>query len=104
MKKQNRYPLYFKRIPRIHNEYEELTVALVLELLADAYEEDNKLNRYLYGLSERVFKDLVKELKKMEKDGKIVLNEKIKLYNHPEIYRALKELENKEWRRFTEYM
>lgn len=103
MRQLSKYPLYFDRLPHTYNQYEELTIALVLELLEDAYEEDSKLERYLYDLSEETFKDLVKRLKKMAKDGKINLNEKIKLYNHPDVYRALRQIENEEWRRFTEY-
>lgn len=101
MSRFDRY--YFKRLPHIHNEYEELTVALVLELLADAYKNDNKLERYLNDISEETFKECIKELKKLEKDGVLVPQEKIKLYNHPKVYMALKEIEEKEWRRFTEY-
>ena len=94
MSRFDRY--YFKRLPHIHNEYEELTVALVLELLADAYKNDNKLERYLNDISEETFKECIKELKKLEKDGVLVPQEKIKLYNHPKVYMALKEIEEKE--------
>ena len=39
----------------------------------------------------------------MEKSGKIDLEKKIRLGDHPAIYQALKEIERKEWRDFTEW-
>lgn len=39
----------------------------------------------------------------MQKSGKIDLNKKIRLRDHPAIYKALKEIEYKQWRDFTEW-
>ena len=39
----------------------------------------------------------------MQKSGKIDLEKKIRLGDHPAIYQALKEIERKEWRDFTEW-
>ena len=39
----------------------------------------------------------------MEKSGRIDLEKKIRLGDHPVIYQALKEIERKEWRDFTEW-
>lgn len=39
----------------------------------------------------------------MQKSGKIDLEKKIRLGDHPAIYKALKDIETKEWRAFTEW-
>jgi hypothetical protein len=44
----------------------------------------------LAHLSEEVFKELVKEIKRLERDGKIDLEKKIDLNNNPAILTALK--------------
>ena len=59
------------------NRYVEPTLELVLSLLAQAYADQDKLDKVLAHLSEEVFKELVKEIKKLERDGKIDLEKKI---------------------------
>lgn len=85
------------------NRYVEPTVDLVLSLLAEAYEDEDKLDRVLAQLSEEVLREVVKELKKLEKNGKIKLDQKFNLHNNPAVYTALKHIEQKELAKLTEY-
>lgn len=87
----------------IFNEYKELTIEKIYDLLEQAYEDETKLDKILEEIADEVFADLEKILRKLEKDGKIDLSQKIRLGDHPAIYKALKEIENEEWRRFTEW-
>ena len=82
----------------------ELTVELILSLLADAYANEAKLDKILDKLSEEVLNELVKELRKLEKKGKIDLSAKINLYNNPALYYELKSIERKQLARFVDYM
>lgn len=87
-----------------YNQYVEPTLKLVLSLLAQAYEDEAKLDKVLAEISEEVFKELEKELKRLAKEGKIDLDAKIDLYNNPSILMALKRLEHQELQKFTEYI
>lgn len=85
------------------NRYVKPTVELVLRLLAEAYEDQHKLDKILKEISDEVFAELAKEIQKLADDGKINLDKKIDLYNNPALYTALKRIEAKQLQRFTEY-
>ena len=85
------------------NHYVKPTVELVLRLLAEAYEDQHKLDKILKKISDEVFAELAKEIQKLVDDGKIDLDAKIDLYNNPALYTALKRIEIKQLQRFTEY-
>lgn len=87
-----------------YNRYVEPTLKLVLSLLAEAYDEQDKLDKVLAHLSEEVFKELVKEIKRLERDGKIDLEKKIDLNNNPAILTALKQIERDQLHKFTDYI
>lgn len=87
-----------------YNRYVEPTLKLVLSLLAQAYDEQDKLDKVLAHLSEEVFKELVKEIKRLERDGKIDLEKKIDLNNNPAILTALKQIERDQLHKFTDYI
>lgn len=87
-----------------YNRYVEPTLKLVLSLLAQAYADQDKLDKALAYLSEEVFKELVKEIKKLERDGKIDLEKKIDLNNNPAILTALKQIERDQLHKFTDYI
>ena len=93
-------------IPEVQhfNKYVEPTLELVLSLLADAYENQDKLDKILKELSEDIFAELKKELERLAKDGKIDLEETINLHNTPSLYGLLKQIEYEQLRRFTEYI
>lgn len=92
-------------IPEVQhfNKYVEPTLELVLSLLADAYQDELKLDRILKELSEDVFLEIKKELLNLEKNGKIDLNEPFDLRRNASVYEALKRIETVQLRRFTEY-
>lgn len=79
------------------------TVELVLALLAEAYEDEGKLDKILEKLSKEVIEDLKEALQELAKKGKLDLNAKINLANHPDLYRALKEIEREKLNKLTEY-
>ena len=85
---------HITQIPHF-NKYVKPTVELVLTLLAEAYEDQDKLDKVLKELSDDVFEELIKELMKLADDGKINLDAKIDLYNNPALYTALKRIETK---------
>ena len=58
----------------IFNEYKELTIEKIYDLLEQAYEDETKLDKILEEIADEVFADLEKILRKLEKDGKIDLN------------------------------
>lgn len=93
-----------KRLPEKISKYKKLTVELILSLLAEAYAEEAKLDKILAKISEDALAEFVKELRRLEKRGKIDLTKKINLYNNPALYYELKEIERKQLARFTEYM
>lgn len=93
-----RYP----EVPRI-NRYAQPTIELVLSLLAQAYEDEAKLDRVLQELSDDVFQELAKELTKLEKSGKIDLSKPFDLRRNPNVYQALKRYETIQLRRLTDY-
>jgi hypothetical protein len=75
------------------NKYTQPTIELVLSLLADAYEDEAYLDRALVKMSEEIFAELLKEIEKLAKDGKIDLQKKIDLNNNPMLLMALKKIE-----------
>ena len=77
------------------NRYVKPTVELVLRLLAEAYGDQDKLDKVLKELSDDVFEELIKELIRLAEDGKINFDEKINLYNNPALFTALKRIEAK---------
>jgi hypothetical protein len=77
------------------NRYVKPTVELVLRLLAEAYEDQHKLDRVLKEISDEVFAELAKEIQKLVDDGKIDFDKKIDLYNNPALLTALKQIETK---------
>lgn len=87
----------------VFSEYSQPTVDLIYRLLAEAYEDEDKLDKILVEIADDVFKELKGILKDMEKSGKIDLDKKIRLRDHPAIYQALKEVETQQWHRFTEW-
>lgn len=93
-----RYP----EVPRI-NRYAQPTIELVLSLLAQAYEDEAKLDRVLQELSDDVFRELAEELTKLEKSGKIDLSKPFDLRRNPNVYQALKRYETIQLRRLTDY-
>ena len=93
---------HITQIPHL-NKYAKPTVELVLTLLAEAYEDEDKLDKILAKLSEEVIQDLEEALKDLIKRGKLDLDAKINLANHPDLYRALKEIERNKLNKLTEY-
>lgn len=89
-------------VPHI-NKYAQPTIELVLSLLAEAYKDEDKLDRILKELSEDVFRELVEELKILEKNGKIDLSKPFDLRHNPNVYQALKRYETIQLRRLTDY-
>ncbi len=87
----------------IFSEYSQPTIDFIWELLEDAYEDEDKLDKLLAEIAEDVFKEVIKILTDLQKSGKIDLEKKIRLGDHPAIYKALKDIEYKEWRDFTEW-
>lgn len=85
------------------NRYVRPTVELVLSLLADAYADEDKLDKVLKELSEDVFRELCAELTKLEKSGKIDLSQPFDLYHNGSVYEALKRVETLQLRRLVDY-
>lgn len=79
-----------------YNKYIEPTVEMLLQMLEEAYKDEYKFDIFLYKVSEEVIKNYEKELKKLLKKG-IDLNKRIDIYDNPNLYSLVKELENKEW-------
>lgn len=92
----------YPEVPRI-NRYAQPTIELVLSLLAQAYEDEAKLDRVLQELSEDVFRELAKELTNLEKSGKIDLSKPFDLRRNSNVYQALKRYETIQLRRLTDY-
>lgn len=87
----------------VFSEYKQLTIDKIWALLEEAYEDEKKLDKLLVEIADEVFDELEEVLRKLEKNSKIDLSQKIRLGDHPTIYKALKEIENEEWHRFTEW-
>lgn len=85
------------------NKYVKPTVELVLSLLAEAYEDELKLDKVLKELSDDVFRELEKELRLLEKNGKIDLEQPFDLRRNSSVYEALKRIETIQLRRLTDY-
>lgn len=92
----------YPEVPRI-NRYAQPTIELVLSLLAQAYEDEAKLDRVLKELSDDVFRELAKELTNLEKSGKIDLSKPFDLRRNSNVYQALKRYETIQLRRLTDY-
>lgn len=92
----------YPEVPHI-NKYAQPTIELVLSLLEQAYQDETKLDRVLKELSEDVFRELVEELKVLEKNGKIDLSKPFDLRRNSNVYQALKRYETLQLRRLTEY-
>lgn len=92
----------YPEVPHI-NKYAQPTIELVLSLLEQAYQDETKLDKVLKELSEDVFKELVEELKVLEKNGKIDLSKPFDLRRNSNVYQALKRYETLQLRRLTEY-
>ena len=92
----------YPKVPRI-NRYAQPTIELVLSLLAQAYEDEAKLDRVLKELSDDVFRELAKELTNLEKSGKIDLSKPFDLRRNSNVYQALKRYETIQLRRLTDY-
>lgn len=89
-------------VPHI-NKYAKPTIELVLSLLEQAYQDEYKLDRILKELSDDVLRELVEELKVLEKNGKIDLSKPFDLRRNSNVYQALKRYETLQLRRLTEY-
>jgi phenylpropionate dioxygenase-like ring-hydroxylating dioxygenase large terminal subunit len=87
----------------VFSEYSQPTIDFIWELLEDAYEDEDKLDKLLAEIADDVFKEVRKILTDLEKSGRIDLEKKIRLGDHPAIYKALKDIEYREWRDFTEW-
>ena len=87
----------------VFSEYSQPTIDFIWELLKKAYEDEDKLDKVLAEIADEVFEEVKKILLDMQKSGRIDLEKKIRLGDHPAIYQALKEIERKEWREFTEW-
>lgn len=92
----------YPEVPHI-NKYAQPTIELVLSLLEQAYQDETKLDRVLKELSEDVFRELIEELKVLEKNGKIDLSKPFDLRRNSNVYQALKRYETLQLRRLTEY-
>lgn len=92
----------YPKVPRI-NRYAQPTIELVLSLLAQAYEDEAKLDQVLKELSDDVFRELAKELTNLEKSGKIDLSKPFDLRRNSNVYQALKRYETIQLRRLTDY-
>lgn len=87
----------------VFSEYSQPTIDFIWQLLEDAYKDEDKLDKLLAEIADDVFKEVRKILTDLEKSGRIDLEKKIRLGDHPAIYKALKDIEYKEWRDFTEW-
>lgn len=85
------------------NPYVEPTIALVLRLLEEAAEDQNKLDKILKQMSDQVFAELTAEIQRLVDDGKIDFDKKIDLYNNPALLTVLKQIEREQLQKFTEY-
>lgn len=85
------------------NKYAEPTVELVLLLLAQAYEDEAKLDKYLKQISEEVFAELIKALEELVKKGKFKWDTKINLMYHSDLYQTLKHIEREQLQKFIDY-
>lgn len=92
-------------IPEVQhfNKYVNPTVELVLSLLAEAYEDELKLDKVLKELSDDVFRELEKELRRLEKNGKIDLEAPFDLRRNSNVYETLKRIETIQLHRLTDY-
>lgn len=99
MSQEHLHPL---EVPHF-NPYVKPTVELVLSLLTAASKDQNYLDKVLSKMSEEVIVSLQKEIEGLVKDGKIDLDKKIDLANHPALLTTLKQIEQRQIQRFAEY-
>mgnify|MGYP003522916147 FL=1 len=85
------------------NPYSEPTIRLVLSLLADAYRDESKLDKFLYKLSKEVREETLELIKELVEDNNLDLDTKISLAGHPNLYRALKKVEQEQLHRLVDY-
>ena len=93
-----------KQLPKTVSKYAEYTVAFILTLLAEAYQNEDKLDKILAKLSDDIFNNIIKLLKQIgDKKNIDLFNEKINLSNYPELYRILRNAEQEQLHNFTTY-
>lgn len=85
------------------NPYSEPTIRLVLSLLADAYRDESELDKFLYKLSKEVREETLELIKELVEDNNLDLDTKISLAGHPNLYRALKKVEQEQLHRLVDY-
>lgn len=85
------------------NKYNEPTIKLILDLLAEAAAVNDILNITLENTVNQLGKKLIADLQQFEKNGKIDLQQKIDLSNHPDILFLIKQLENSIIEALNEY-
>lgn len=68
-----------------------------------AYEDETKLDKILIRLGNKVIQDFKDMLEDLAKQGKLDLDSKVNLANHPNLFRALKEIERQSLQKLTEY-
>ena len=62
----------------VFSEYSQPTIDFIWELLEDAYEDEDKLDKILDEIADEVFAEVKKILLDIEKAGKIDLEKKIR--------------------------
>lgn len=87
----------------IVDKYRKATAELIIELLEEADRLNLDLDKLLSEVSEDLLKDVLEELRQLEKDGIIDLSNGIDLRNNQATYRLLKDIETKIWHKFTDF-
>lgn len=85
------------------NRYADPTLALVIQLLISASMYQDKLDKCLDSLSKEVFEEITDELRRLEKTGRIKLDEPINWHRFPQTYAYLKRIEREKLNRITDY-
>lgn len=91
------------------NRYSKPTMDLIIELLQRANQLNIDVDKVLEELSESALQELIEELQKLEKDGKIDLSEKVNLRNNPALQAVLIDIEKRinqkinDWLGFGQY-
>lgn len=83
--------------------YRKPTVDLVLNVMADADKLNTQLGKTLLQYINKLTAELIKELRILEKNGKIDLESKIDLVNHPEIYITIAEMNTRIHKTFMSF-
>lgn len=87
----------------IFSEYSQPTAELLLSLLADAYKDETKLDKGLASIMKDVVEETTELLRSLYDEYGIDLNQKIHIRDYPALFQAVKEIENKEWQKMTEW-